>query len=268
MDVVGRIYYRQGKLAEAERILVKVLEGRRRFNGEEHFEVLLNTIGLAGLYVKRGKLPEAEELLRRARAVIEGRAPDARKGAPSFLLMRSRIYGDLGAAYERAGRSQEAGAAYREARSLIEAMVAEEPDQPETQNNLAWLLATCPAPQLRDPALAVELARKAIEKTPLARYWNTLGVALYRAGDWSGAIEALEKSEALDAGHYLAFDGLFLAMAHWQLGREPEARTWYDRSVAWMEKNRPPDRELDRFRAEAAALLGRADLPADVFAGP
>ena len=57
-------------------------------------------------------------------------------------------------------------------------------------------------------------------------------------------------------------------MAHRRLGREDVARTWYDKAVAWMEKNRPRDEVLVRFRAEAAALLGRDDLPADVFARP
>jgi hypothetical protein len=33
------------------------------------------------------------------------------------------------------------------------------------------------------------------------------------------------------------------------------ARTWYDRGVAWMEKNKPKDEELQRFRTEAEELL-------------
>jgi hypothetical protein len=35
-----------------------------------------------------------------------------------------------------------------------------------------------------------------------------------------------------------------------------------------MDKNRPKDEELVRFRAEDAALLSLADLPADVFVRP
>jgi hypothetical protein len=53
-------------------------------------------------------------------------------------------------------------------------------------------------------------------------------------------------------------DFFFLAMAHWQLGEKDKARAWYDQAVAWMDKNRPQDAELKRFRAEAAALLGLA----------
>ena len=47
-------------------------------------------------------------------------------------------------------------------------------------------------------------------------------------------------------------------MAHWQLGHKDEARTWYDKAAAWMEKDNHGggEDELIRFRAEAAALLG------------
>ena len=106
------------------------------------------------------------------------------------------------------------------------------------QNSLAWLLATCADPKLRDPGRAVELAKKAVELAPNASdIWNTLGVALYRAGDWEAAIEALEKSERLTPDKYLTSNGFFLAMAHWQLGQKDEARAWYDRAVAWIDNH-------------------------------
>ena len=52
-----------------------------------------------------------------------------------------------------------------------------------------------------------------------------------------------------------AWDWLFLAMAHWQLGNKDEARKWYDQGVQWMQKNKPEDEELRRFRTEAEELL-------------
>jgi hypothetical protein len=58
-----------------------------------------------------------------------------------------------------------------------------------------------------------------------------------------------------------ALDWFFLAMAHWQQGDKEQARTWYGRAVQWMEKNRPQDGELRRFRAEGAALVGIHDQP-------
>jgi hypothetical protein len=45
-------------------------------------------------------------------------------------------------------------------------------------------------------------------------------------------------------------------MAEWQLGNKDEAREWYENAVEWMEKNAADNKELIRFRAEAAELLG------------
>jgi tetratricopeptide (TPR) repeat protein len=150
-------------------------------------------------------------------------------------------------------------------------------------NDLAWSLVWHARVGSHDPAQAgqlarkgVELARRAVELVPKdgptlhqAHCWNTLGVALYRTGDWKAAIEALEKAEALEP-KYLAFSGFFLAMAHWRLDHKDEARTWYDKAAAWKAENLSwnAEEELLLFRAEAAALLGTVDVPEDVFARP
>jgi tetratricopeptide (TPR) repeat protein len=103
---------------------------------------------------------------------------------------------------------------------------------------------------------AVALANKAIKLAPNeGANWNTLGVALYRAGNFKAAIEALNKSMELHKGG-VSFDWFFLAMAHWQLDNKADARQWYDKAVAWAEKHAPRDEELRRFRAEAAKVLG------------
>ena len=131
-----------------------------------------------------------------------------------------------------------------------------DPKNGKSLNNLAWLLATCPDAKFRDPAQAVELATKAVELTPLeGNAWNTLGVAQYRASDWKAALVTLTKSNELLGGKELSFNAFFLAMAHWQLDHKPEARSWHDQAVQWMDKNKPGDEELRRFRAEAAELL-------------
>ncbi|HEX8199404.1 MAG TPA: tetratricopeptide repeat protein, partial [Isosphaeraceae bacterium] len=127
---------------------------------------------------------------------------------------------------------------------------------PDGLNDLAWLLATSPESRFRDPARAVELARKAVALTPKnGNSWNTLGVALYRAGDWNGSISALEQSMTLRGGGD-ATDWFFLAMARRRRHEEDRARSWYDKAVAWMEENQPNNEELRHFRAEAAALIG------------
>ncbi len=124
-------------------------------------------------------------------------------------------------------------------------------------NNTAWALATSFDLEERNPARAVELAKKAVELTPTqGSYWNTLGVAHYRAGDWKAALAALENSRRLLTGKLESFNTFFLAMAHWQLGEKVQAREWYDKAVAWMEKNAKDNPELQRFRFEAAEALG------------
>ena len=150
-----------------------------------------------------------------------------------------------------------------EARKLLEEAIERNrerlgPNHPETLKSigsLAWTLVVSADPKLRDPARGIELAKEVTDKAPKdGNNWNTLGVAYYRAGDWKKALATLEKSAELRAGGD-SFDWFFLAMTHWQLGHKDEARKWYDKAVAWMEKNRPEDKEFLQFRGEAAKLL-------------
>jgi tetratricopeptide (TPR) repeat protein len=135
-------------------------------------------------------------------------------------------------------------------------------------NELAWLRANCADTSYRDPSDAVKSARKAVEQAPeRGEFWNTLGAALYRANEWTEARAALSQSMSLRKGGD-SFDWFFLAMSHWQLGEGGEARKWYDRAVEWMERNRPNDEELIRFRAEAEALLQIAPATASPTSGP
>ena len=125
------------------------------------------------------------------------------------------------------------------------------------RNGLAWRLATCADQTRRNPADAVALAQEAVGSTSVPKhYLNTLGVAHYRTGNWAEALKALQKSAQLQGDN--SFDFFFLAMSHWRLGNRDDARQWYDKAVAWMEKNKPNDEELKRFRAEAEELLGIA----------
>ncbi len=139
-------------------------------------------------------------------------------------------------------------------------------------NNLARTLVSDPA-RVRDQARALELARRAVALTPdTALCLNTLGVALFRAGQYSEAIVTLEKSLAAGKTESDAFDLFFLAMARHKLGQTAEARADFDRALRWRTEhpNLPAQwsAELAAFQTEAQALLGgpAAALPADVFA--
>jgi Flp pilus assembly protein TadD len=124
-------------------------------------------------------------------------------------------------------------------------------------NQLAWLLSTCADVRLRDGTRAVRLAEKAVELSPkTGAYWNTLGAAHYRAGDWAACLQAMDQSMEHRSGGD-SFDWLFLAMAHWQLGNHDEAQRWYTQAAAWMQEHSTQDQALFRIRAEAEELLSR-----------
>jgi tetratricopeptide (TPR) repeat protein len=133
------------------------------------------------------------------------------------------------------------------------------PKDPMELNNRAWNLATGPIHQL-DPERAVMLARRAVELAPGEQtFLNTLGVALYRMGQYVEAVSILEQSLAAGKGQFDAFDLFFLAMAHHLLGHVNPARDCFDRAVRWWgERKALPAQyvaELTGFRAEAESVL-------------
>jgi tetratricopeptide (TPR) repeat protein len=140
------------------------------------------------------------------------------------------------------------------------------PDAPPTDlamisNNLAWLLATSADDSFRDASRAQQLAHEAVRLDPESgKFWNTLGVAEYRAGHWQEAMDALEKSMKLrDGGD--ATDRFVLAMACYQSGRHDEASRWYEKGTAWSARHQPLSADAKRFRQEAAQLLKREQPP-------
>ena len=73
------------------------------------------------------------------------------------------------------------------------------PDLPELNNNLAWLLATCPDARVRDGAQAVQLAERAcaLTKYGVTPMVGTLAAAYAEAGRFDDAIAMAEKACAL-----------------------------------------------------------------------
>ena len=117
------------------------------------------------------------------------------------------------------------------------------------------MLATCPAAEFRNPQRAVILARQSmLHEGVKAEHWSLLGIAQFRAGDLTAAIESLHKSMELDNGGD-AEQWFFLAMCHWQQADPQQAREWYEKAAAWFEKVHPADESYGRFRAEAAGRM-------------
>jgi tetratricopeptide (TPR) repeat protein len=79
-----------------------------------------------------------------------------------------------------------------------ERALAARPDWPEVANNLAWLLATAPDPQLRRPDEAVRLAESAVRAIgPNPGALDTLSAAYAAAGRRAEALESGRRAAAL-----------------------------------------------------------------------
>jgi hypothetical protein len=87
------------------------------------------------------------------------------------------------------------------------------------------------------------------------RHQLTLGLACDGAGDWRGAIEALERQEP-DVIRKDVLSNLLLARAHWRLGHADEARRCYQRAISRWEQQPNQSLRLRRIRAEAETILG------------
>jgi serine/threonine protein kinase/tetratricopeptide (TPR) repeat protein len=212
-----------------------------------HYDNLARTLLQLGEHAEAAQA--AEELSR----LFPDRAADA-KLAYAFLHDSARL-AEKDPMLSQAQRGAAATDYARRGRELLADTGRRTTNDPAAQNELAWMLATDPDPAFRDAAVSVELAQAAVEAAPReGNYWNTLGVARYRAGNWKAAVAALEKATALRKGGD-SFDWYILAMAHGQLGQREEARQWFARAEKWMRQRAPQNKELRRFQAEAAALV-------------
>ena len=223
---LGKVFQAQGRLDEAIACYSSFITLQPSFGWAHH--------NLGKALNAQGKLSEASVCYRRAIEVDP-------KNVHAHLALANALNGQ--------GKFDEASVWFTKSLDV-------DPKNPLAVNNVAWVLATCQEERLRDPARAVELARQAVALAPMdSSYRNTLGVAHFRAGNWTEAIPQLQKSIELSQDG-LPYNCFFLAMAHWQLGEKNPAREWYDKAVRWMDANQPKDEQLLRFRAESTELLG------------
>ena len=210
---------------------------------------------IAGVYAGHGDAAAAQAALRRTGAILDGLAA-AEPGVATYHEELAQTHYLAGVLYTSSRQPAPARAEY--ARAAEEFGLALPGDTGgNTQNALAWLLADCPDPAVRDPGRAVGLARQAVDRAAgESRYWNTLGVAQYRAGDWPAAAAALDRSIRL-AGGGTPWDWFFRAMTAWRLGDRRLAREYAGRATAWVDRNQPGE-DLLRYRAELDALFSEA----------
>ena len=125
-------------------------------------------------------------------------------------------------------------------------------------NGQAWALATDPEEKYRDPALALAMAREAVDLAPRSpATLNTLGVARYRTGDWKGAIAALDP-ESEELARRTSTSVSTRSSSRWPTGslatrmRPVRGTTG---PLPGQTNTRPRYEDLVRFRAEAEELM-------------
>jgi len=137
-------------------------------------------------------------------------------------------------------------------------------DDPRLLNEWSWSRVSRPGEDPAVYATALRCAQTACRLKPDdCGLMNTLGVAHYRCGQFSAAVDTLNRSRELYAelhGRDYPADLAFLAMAYFQLDRRDEAEATFEefqRTVAepgWSQVEVEVE-EAQRFRREAEALI-------------
>jgi CHAT domain-containing protein/tetratricopeptide (TPR) repeat protein len=161
LNNLAGLYWRQGRLTEAEPLFKHALELREAALPAGHPDIAQSLNNLAGLYWRQGRLTEAEPLYKRALELRQNVLPT---GHPEI----AQGLNNLGHLYQAQGRLTEAEPLYKRALETYEkALPASHPDIATSFNNLAELYYAN-----RDWQAAIKNARRAtaiiIERAKLA----------------------------------------------------------------------------------------------------
>lgn len=127
---------------------------------------------------------------------------------------------------------------YREASSLYQAVIAQQPDNVVALNNLAWA-----AGQLNDPK-AISYAERAVQLAPTsAPALDTLGVLLVAKGDVTKGVELLAKAAAIAPNR-------------------PDIRFNYAKALAKAGRAEEARKELTALQAVSEDFPGKSEIPA------
>jgi serine/threonine protein kinase/tetratricopeptide (TPR) repeat protein len=266
--LLARCYYNLGlSLAvrrcsyEAEALARKALEiqhglaAERPDSPELQEDLARSYCSLGHALAATGRLAEGQasfEHARELREVLVAAMPEI----PLYRDGLARVHLELAQILRDSGRVREAVAAYRRALEY-------RPDDPMMNNDLAWVLALWPDRTGQDVKESLDKAVKAVASKPaVGAFWNTLGLARYRAGQWHEAAQALRRSmELRDGGD--GFDWYLLALAVERLGEHDRAREWYDMADRWMTAQGAPDADLLVLRREAQRELAMGSSQRD-----
>jgi WD40 repeat protein/tetratricopeptide (TPR) repeat protein/tRNA A-37 threonylcarbamoyl transferase component Bud32 len=285
MQTLAQTYTLARRPADAERTMRDLVEVQRRAKVSEQ-ELASSLVQLGIALLEQGKADKAEPVFRECLALREKAEPDSwvRFNTMSFLggcLLAQKKYAEaeplLVQGYEgimERGKTMPLVSRRRMTQALDRVVQLYEawgkPEEaarwrsrlPSALNDQAWQLVAGPKPG-RDPARALPLARRAVQLDPgHGPYLNTLGLVLYRNGQFKEAIDTLEKSLTVSAGENAGFDLYFLAMCHARLGHTARAQECLNQANHWVSQQKKlsaqHQAELGEFRTEAESELRMA----------
>jgi protein O-mannosyl-transferase len=215
---------REGKMAEATaavRDMAPAWEAEARRQLGESFLEQMKVSDALEQYSAAARLDPTNAPIRERFGLTLAQAGKTAEASEQFAAL-VRLRPDAQAHYYLAlslattGQPAQAAEHYREALRL-------KPDWPEALNDLAWLLATCPRPELRRPAEAVQLAEQActLSGHREGRFLGTLDAAYAAAGRLAEAITAAEetRSVALAARDQAVADAAAARLELYRAGR-------------------------------------------------
>ena len=122
-------------------------------------------------------------------------------------------------------------------------------------NAVAWFLVLPKSANVEDSIYASTLAARAIALQPEdATFHNTLGVALFRAGNLDEARAELEKSLSINTA-WAGADWYILAMICHREGKTVEAVDYLKNAMQWRLDKQPNFADLKLLEAEAQELI-------------
>ncbi|MDC0936096.1 protein kinase [Pirellulales bacterium] len=120
------------------------------------------------------------------------------------------------------------------ARSLMERTERASFAPKSVQQEMAWLLATCPVAELRDGQRAVKIAQRLCNQEPSNdEYQHALSAAHFELGEFDSAYAAAEKTRKLDCGS--AYSYALLALTQAARGENEDALQWREKAMRVFE---------------------------------
>ncbi|MCZ6835773.1 MAG: tetratricopeptide repeat protein, partial [Planctomycetota bacterium] len=192
MNDLAYLYMNLGRYDEAEPLYIETMEIRKRVMGDEHRDTLGSITNLGYLYLSMNRFDDA-------RAMFERSLPIKRRVLGlDDPWTRTALWG-LARAYDGLEQFDDALPLWRELQEFQLAQVEDPGASAQVLNAAAWDLLTNEHAELRDPARALPLAQRAVDKVrgDDPAILDTLALAQFMSGNTAAAIETEKKALSL-----------------------------------------------------------------------